>query len=148
MRPFRFRLDRVLSLRETQERQARYELAAVVARITAAEEVGAELARKMVEARARIDEALGEPARQKQILAHARDLEEQRRRNRARLEELERERSRKEERYLEYRREREMLEKLKERRRSEHHREMSAREAALFEAYVQFLSLEKRRDEG
>ena len=146
MKKFRFRLERVLALREMQENQARMELSAVIKEILDNEEQERQLRVMALESRKRMDEELANPGRVEQLAAHQRIVELDIERTLEQRKKLEEERSRREERYWESRKERRMLEILRDRKKAEHNAEMMVKEAALYEAFHQH-ALEQKRQE-
>ncbi len=148
MKTFRFRLQRVLNLRETEESQARMDLAAAIRAVAEVEEENAALRKRILDSRQELQGRLSSPKELGPLLDHIHSLEGWVDRNEKRKQELEVERGRRAERYREARKDRKMLESLRDRRKEAHRIEMDRREAGQFEAFVQFNLLENRkRDE-
>lgn len=150
MKRFRFELGRVLSLRETQESQAKLELAAVIRAIAEQEELQRSLRAEQVKSRQSIDRELANPTRVRLLTAHIETLERRFERAEDRRAELHAERARREQVYWDARRERRMLEALRDRKRAEHDLEQARNEAGDYDAFVQFLLLQAReqREDG
>lgn len=146
MKKFQFRLARVLALRETQENQARMELGTIVRRILENENEERHLRRMALESRKQIDEELGNTHRVEQLSAHVTVVEQRIERNLEDRRRLEDERVRREEKYWESRKERRMLEIVRDRKKAEHTRELAAKEAVLFDAFHQYVMMQKREE--
>ncbi len=146
MKPFRFGLARVLSLKETQENQARLELASVIRAIGEQEDLQRSLRAEQAKSRKSIDEDLAVPGRIRLLTAHIDALERRYEQAEVRKAELHAERVRREQAYWDARRERRMLEALRDRKRAEHDREQARKEAGEYDAFVQFLLLQAREE--
>jgi len=145
---FRFSLERVLRLREMEERQARMELAVGLRRVREAEEEISGLRREALDGRRKMDEALSAPERLAHAEIHLKWVDDEVERRVERLRRLDDEVRGLEGRFFEKRRDRRMLERLRERRLDDWRREVSAKEGALYEGFLQFLRREQRDEES
>ncbi len=147
MKRFEFSLERVLRLRETEERQARMELAIGLRRVREVEEEIARLRRDAFDGRRRMDESLSAPERLAHAESHLQWIDNEVLRQSERLRQARDEVQGLEARFFEKRRDRRMLERLRERRLDDWRREASAKEGALYEGFLQFLQREARDEE-
>jgi flagellar protein FliJ len=143
---FTFRLERVRALRERGEDLAKQELAGALSRRTSCEERLAANGAQLDGARAAQRDLIGAPSSATDLIARQAYLERVERDRAARHEDLARHEAEVEERRTSLReaaRERQVLERLKERRRADHARELQRVEGAALDEIG--LTIHRRR---